>query len=382
MFLLIIIYIYIYYTDIPVSIQEQQPSENGQQQKSNRKKPRNNLLCNPTRFIGREKICNNILKIIEEGILWLVVLVAPPGFGKSSVATALCHMLLEKGYQVLYFSLRNVKSVACLATDILDSLNMSQDLCEDPLKRLRRCLQMVISSKTVFVLDNVEDLQEGKSENELTDLVKEILENIPKTFVLITTRKKVRGLNKCNFWHKSLTLEQLSLQESAKLLTCLAPDTLNISMEQAETLGKCCGGVPLFLNIAGSILEHDTTPDFLIKELQMMPEKFLSGSNPDVEDYFNCLRIFIKRQFVSELRSVLTRVAVFPVSFTEDEAVVLFPDQDAISKSELHRWLSGLVGHALLQFDCETKKYSLHPLIQVFCKVTRDDGQLDTRYNE
>lgn len=361
--------------NLPIAIQEQQTSQvASNQHESKSYSTCSNLECNPPRFIGRQNICNRIVKTILDGIFRLIILVAPPGFGKSTVATSIGHTLLANGYHVLPFSLRNVKSIASLAENILNGFGMSPSQCEDPLKKLRRFLKG-LTSKTVLVLDNAEDLQEGETENEFTDLVKDIGENMPNVQVFVTTRKKVKGLSRCNFQHKSFPLEAMDEKESAELVHLLVP---HISMEQARTLGKCCGGVPLFLNIAASLLEDDTTPELLIKELEMMPERFLKGSNPDIEDFYNCLKIFLKRMR-NDMRSALTRLAVFPTTFTEEEVRFLFPDMK--SEYEIHSLFITLKGHALLQLDDEAKVlYSLHPLVQVFCKVTKDDAELDSRY--
>ena len=99
------------------------------------------LLCQPSRFIGRRYICDQIVSTIVKRVIWLIVLVAPPGFGKSTVGTTVGHMMLERGYSILYFSLRKVVSVASLASNILEGLGMPSSPGEDLRKKVMKCLK-------------------------------------------------------------------------------------------------------------------------------------------------------------------------------------------------------------------------------------------------
>ena len=299
---------------------------------------------------------------------------APPGFGKSTVGTTVGHMMLERGYSILYFSLRKVVSVASLASNILEGLGMPSSPGEDLRKKVMKCLRE-IKMNTVLMLDNAEDLQVGDKEMEFTTFVRDIGESVPNVCILITTRKAVRGLNMGNFLYESIPLKPLNVEESAELLQLLVP---HISMVHARSLGSFCGGVPLFLNIAGSLLKNGANPEPLISELKNMPEKVLNGSHPDIKDYHDCLRIFIRRQS-AELRSALTRLAVFPTTFTQTDVRFVFPD-NTISEWEFQSLLARLITHSLVEVDCETGLYSLHPLVQAFCKGSKDDVELDTRY--
>ncbi|KAJ7388575.1 hypothetical protein OS493_036803 [Desmophyllum pertusum] len=70
--------------------------------------------------VGRMGVCEDITGLFtteDDDITCLVTIVAPPGFGKTAVATNIGHMMLDQGKDVLYFSLRKyVVTYSCSET--------------------------------------------------------------------------------------------------------------------------------------------------------------------------------------------------------------------------------------------------------------------------
>ena len=77
-----------------------------------------------SKFTGRNEDCEEITKRLtfnDDGIC-IGLVVAPPGFGKTEIATAVGYMMKDRGNNILYFSLRNVKLMTTAAKNMLEKI--------------------------------------------------------------------------------------------------------------------------------------------------------------------------------------------------------------------------------------------------------------------
>ena len=322
-------------------------------------------------------VCEEITRLLAtdqgDDITCLVTIVAPPGFGKTTVATNIGYKMLKKGKDVLHFSLRKVCSLNRAAEDMLKKL-VGIHAGENPVKQLTSYLSS-LSHQTVLILDNAEDLQIGDGSN-FEDFLQEIGQLALNVVTIITSRNAVSKLELVPFRTKHIPLKPLTGVNSAAYLRNDVPD---LADHLVRAFAKACRGVPLLLTITGSFLKNKTIdPVDLHRKLQNCPHSFLKAKDAKIQGLYSLLRVFYNN-LGADMKEYLAYLACFPTSFTKEEAKdVLFPNEDFF---DFQLVLDNLVQHSLVQQaeDQNNPYYSLHPLVQAFCKSSRKDTC--TRYN-
>ena len=322
-------------------------------------------------------VCDEITHLLAsdqgDDTACLVTIVAPPGFGKTTVATNIGYRMLEEGKDVLHFSLRNVCSLNRAAEHMLEKL-VGFYAGENPVKQLTSYLSS-LPHQTVLILDNAEDLQIGDGSN-FEDFLEEIGQHAFNVVTIITSRNAVSKLDLFSFPTKHIPLKPLTGEDSAAYLKNHVP---GLSDHLVRAFAKACRGVPLLLTITGSFLKKKTIdPIDLHRKLQNCPHSFLKAKDAKIQELYSLLRVFYNN-LGPDMKEYLAYLASFPTSFTKEEAKdVLFPNEDYF---DFQLVLDNLEQHSLVQQDDDQNKqyYSLHPLVQAFCKSSR--GDTCTRYN-
>ena len=341
--------------------------------KSNERKPSSfGLPKKIPKFIGRVEVCEKISNLLTVGgdeNTCLITVVAPPGFGKTAVAINIGYIMLEKGKDVLYVSLRTVTSVTLAAKNMLEAIGIP--VGDTPVSQLKKFLTS-LQRDMVLILDNAEDLQTGEEE-QFNNFLEEIGQHARNLVTLITTRIPLSKLD-FPFITDHIALKPLDEAESFAFLKSQAPD---IPDQQARRFAwpRACGGIPLLLKLTASYLKSKTVdPTDLHRKLQNCPHSFLKGKDPKVEELFLLLKVFYNH-LRREVKKALTYLAAFPTIFTRKEAKdVLFSSEDCL---EFQILLNNLESHSLVQRDGDNNaeaQYSLHPLIQAFCKACSDNA--------
>ena len=337
----------------------------------NESKPSNfGLLQKVPKFVGRAEVCGDITRSLTadgDDSTRLITVVAPPGFGKTAVAINVGHMVLDKGKDVLYVSLRTVTSVARAAEHMLETVGIP--VTETPVLQVKSYLAS-LQRETLLILDNAEDLQvkEGAHFNQFLEDIGQQARNL---VTLITSRILLSKLD-FPFLASHVPLKPLDEDESSVFLKNQAP---NISDQYVRLFSKpkVCGGVPLVLKITAAFLKNKTIdPIELHRKLQNCPHNFLKVNNPKIQELFLLLKVFYNH-LQPAVKKALASLAAFPTVFTKVEAKdVLFPDEDYLGFQIL---LNDLESHSLVQQDEVNNhvEYSLHPLVQAFCIACRDD---------
>ena len=316
-------------------------------------------------------VCEEITRLLEndqgDDITCLVTIVAPPGFGKTAVATHLGYRMVEEGKDVLYFSLRNVQRLNLAAEHMLEKL-VGIHAGENPVKQLTSYLSS-LPHQTVLILDNAEDLQIGDGSN-FEDFLREIGQHALNVVTIMTSRNAVSKLDLFPFQTKHIPLKPLTGEDSGAYLRNHVPD---ISDHLARLFAKACRGVPLLLTITGSFLKKKTIdPIDLHRKLQNCPHKFLKAKDAKIQELYSLLQVFYNN-LGPDMKEYLAYLASFPTSFTKEEAKdALFPNEDYFNFQLV---LDNLEEHSLVQQheDQNDQYYSLHPLVQAFCKSSRED---------
>ena len=150
-------------------------------------------------FTGRQSEVEEIIRHVTSNSTRLVSIWGSPGFGKTSVAIRVGHALKSQGLPVYWVSLRGLQSKADLTSKFLrllrqptinnqpsdQRLSLDDEICQ---------LFTQISKKSVFILDNADDLLESgrpKKKEEVMQLLEEILRQNPRLTCIVTTRESL-----------------------------------------------------------------------------------------------------------------------------------------------------------------------------------------------
>ena len=187
--------------------------------------------------------------------LRMIVIISPPGMGKTQVAISVSHSLKirEPALSVIY--VERLDKLTDICGEILDRLRYRPFSTSDNLISQAERKLSELQEDTVIVLDNTEDVQ-GK---EFDDFAKCLLKSAPKVQLIITTRQDV-GFLSADI-HK-VQLEPLDADLSAELLRKLE---VRCSENQVENLRELCGGIPLLLINCACLLKDGFNPEVLIQ---------------------------------------------------------------------------------------------------------------------
>jgi KaiC/GvpD/RAD55 family RecA-like ATPase len=115
-----------------------------------------------TTFVGRDDTVSHITDRFIKHHKQIVLLLAPPGFGKSSVAIHVGHALKNHGTSVIFLSVRHKTSMDSICTSILKTLEPEFSTSDDVIFQTTIHL-LSLEHPTVLVLDNTEDIQNSES---------------------------------------------------------------------------------------------------------------------------------------------------------------------------------------------------------------------------
>jgi hypothetical protein len=261
-----------------------------------------------------------------------------------------------------------------MANSLLGALRIVAS--DAPVKQAMHCL-CNLTSDTVIVLDNAEDMLLPSTRDEFCGYVENIAETAQFVRILVTSRMSMTFLNVDSY---VLPLNALASKDAQKLLKTYRS---NISDDDSEVLADLCGGVPLVLCTTASLLAKKGTihPKALINEFQRSPASALKSFNLTTLSHdhqiFYCLNICFER-LSRELQLALITLSVFPTTFTLGDTQFILKEHSEFSL-ELH--LQELIDNSLLQFDPVSKQYTIHGVIQAFCKdKAKDDANYRLKY--
>ncbi len=280
----------------------------------------------------------------------MVILIALPGMGKTEVAIRVGHLLQNEKLPVLYVE-RQVNLVE-VCHEILYHLTNRRWTTSDS-NTVSHAVRKLseLTDDHFIILDNTENIQGDIFDNFIRCLVR----CAPKVKVIITTQRDV-GFDSAGDVHK-IRLDPLDPVSSAELLTQLAPNTKNYAKE----LGELCGGIPLFLKCASSLIADGFNPKVFTQELRQNPLRVLKSSTTFYQD----MGRYFLHKFPEHVLRNLVMLSVFPSSFSTDDIQFLFDDE-----YQLETVKTKLIQCCLLQRINEDLLV-IHPLIQTYCREER-----------
>lgn len=276
----------------------------------------------------------------------MIVLVGLPGMGKTQVAIRVSHLLAGKNQKVIF--VKKQKNLSDICSEILyflygqDRMTGNDDIVQQATHKLSE-----LQRDTVIIIDNTEHIQKKE---DFDDFAKTLLASTPKVKLMITTRRDVNNVSPDI--HR-VHLKPMDTNSCAKLLK-----DISVACEEClEEICKLCGGMPLILINCMFLLKNDFNPVVLVEQLRNDPIETLKNNS----DVYNRLGKFLS-EFPRDIKRNLVRLSVFPLTFSAEDMLILFE-----TRAEVETVKTKMVKGSLLQ-TTEKGKYSIHPLVQAFCR--------------
>ncbi|KAL9952740.1 hypothetical protein ACROYT_G040034, partial [Oculina patagonica] len=176
-------------------------------------------------FTGRQRECDEITGHVTSESTQIVSIWGSPGFGKTSVATAVGHHLHSQGLPVYFLCLQGVQSKADLTSKLLsffrrpvtnDPRSQSLSLEDELFQLLSR-----ISDRFVLILDNADELLESgapKVKEDFVNFLEDILRRSEMVTFVITTRESFEFMNVHFQGHQAVRIRPLDECSSQSLV--------------------------------------------------------------------------------------------------------------------------------------------------------------------
>ena len=326
-------------------------------------------------FTGRQRECDEITGNVTSESIRIVSIWGSPGFGKTSVATAVGHRLHSQGLPVYFLSLRGVQSKSDLTSKLLNIFRRPE-INDEPSQRLLpddKLFQVLneVSDRIVLVLDNADELLESgvpKVKDDFINLLDDILRQIEKVAFVITTRESYEFMNVHFQGHQAVRIRPLDESSSQSLVTELLP---NATPSDRIRVTQICGNVPLAMKLlCSSISENDVKPSQVLDDFIQSLENNNIVEMLDNPDYPRNLRL--KRLFDSSFqrlsaqeKEALVSLTVLPESFDLTvAAAVLGISQISVANKILH----SLRRKSLLDSSSKPGSFSMHKLLESFAR--------------
>ena len=336
-------------------------------------------------FTGRRSECDEIMGHLTSDTTQLVTIWGSPGFGKTSVAIAVGHDLRNKGMPVCWLSLRGLRSKAALSSEILgcfrqpvvndqllfSSLSPDNQLCK---------LLSEISERSLFILDNADDLLESRDlevKEGVLQLIEKILRCNERLTMLVTTRESLAFMKVQFQGYKGVRIRTL---EEAHAQTLVQELLSNASSLDYRRITQICGFVPLAIKLlCSSISEYRGQPSqFLDEFLQHSASASIIEmlDNPDYPPNLRFKFLFSSsfQRLNAQEREALVSLSILPDNFGHEvAAAVLVKDNFQTNKI-----LQNFQGKSLLDSGLPEELFTMHKLIQTFVREKGLNEMKDT----
>ena len=238
----------------------------------------------------------------------------------------------------------------------------AQAIPEDTEERAALYRQRLAGTRTLILLDNARDEAQ----------VRHLLPGAPGCLVLVTSRRRLKGLHDAHV----LALDVLPEPDALALLrTMLAPARSSADDLALREIVELCGRLPLAVRIAGALLRH--RPEWMPQHLAALLRDHqwrltpLTDGEHDLHAVFDLSYTALDEQH----RLLLRRLALAPGPDLAPYAAAALLDLDAPTATGL---LEDLVDHNLLLAHAPGR-YRLHDLIRAHARTLAERDPADER---
>ena len=325
---------------------------------------RTGLPQKPDHFVNREQELEMIMESVTGSISHrsrIITVTGSPGYGKTTLANVCCHRFVSQGIPVRYVDLQDVCTIKGIVVKILYAVGST--VREPSMQQLSLWASQRQNGALVLVLDNVDcfTLSGDELKKKFSHLIKDfIVKPSLAIHVILTTQYHLSYIDS----FKLVELDRLSETHAKELLLYRNPSlTANVT----TTLAYFTDGNPLALQILSALLHMSNAPPIqtLLKEVHFDPVKALSPDSMH-EKLNHVLKVAIS-YLSDEDRQCFLIVCQFPSSFDDASATVVL--SHFVNESE-STCLRHLQDRSLLEYNRNTQRYAVIPLLKVFVNST------------
>ena len=335
-------------------------------------------------FTGRQRECEGITAHVTSKSTRIVSIWGSPGFGKTSVATAVGHQLQSKGLPVYFFSLRGLQSKTDLTSKLLSFFRRPsiKDQIPQRLSMGEERFQLLseLSDEFVMILDNADDLLESGAPNVKADFVtflEAILSRAKKVTFVITTRESLEFMNVHFQGHQAVRIGPLDESFSQTLVCGLLPNTTSSDCIQ---IAKICGHVPLAMKLlCSSISEDNTQTSQFLEDFKESLESNIVEllDNPDYPSNLRLKLLFESsfQRLSAQEQGALVSLSILSESFNLSAAAAVMGVKTNLQAKKI---LQRLRRKSLLDCSFKPESFSMHKLLLAFAMEKGEDELKET----
>ncbi len=325
-----------------------------------------------TNFTGREEELNKLTEIsADTSVMRVDVIEGMPGVGKTALAVHAAHRLSNRHPDAqLHVHLRGhdpehtPKTATVALGELLRKLDISPTWIPPSIDgRQELWRREMAGRRAIVVLDDAA----------AADQVRPLLPQAPGCRVLITTRRKMNGLQEA----RRIRLDPLPHNEAVALFTRIAGEQYSRNRTAVGEIVRRCGCLPLAVRLAASRFHGgdaakaaDLIEDLITSDPQLAESE---GGNPVMRTAFE----LSYRELTAEQQRVFRRLGLCPTSEITEQAAAALNDEPI---GRLRRHLKALIDHSLIM-EAEHSQIRLHDLIRVYARdrSNSDDSRQQRR---
>ena len=311
------------------------------------------LASPPPDFTGRTAELAELRQAIHEQGVTILGLRGLGGVGKTALALVLANELTtEYPDAQIFLNLQGVTqrvTPEAVMADVIRAFKPVEKLPDDPDQRAAAYRTILHGQRALLLLDNAADRAQV-----------EPLIPPPGCLLLVTSRTHfaLPGL-------RALDLESLPPTDAEALLLKICPRI----DDNAKTLAKLCGYLPLALRLAASALAERPNLGLVTYT------RFLQAEQARAELIDASLTLSYNL-LSPELQRLWLPLGVFPADFDAPAAAAVW----GLDPDPTGNGLGDLLRYSLIEFDHDSQRYRLHDLVHDFVHVRlaeagRDDAQ-------
>jgi predicted ATPase/class 3 adenylate cyclase len=317
--------------------------------------PRTNLPAQRGALVGREEEMESARRLLQRDDVGLVTFTGAGGAGKTSLAVATGHALLDRFPDGVWFvSLAPISEPALVPSAIMAALGLREEGDKAPMEILR---DFLAPKQLLLILDNLEQVVSA------APLLAELLRGAPRLTMLGTSRVALRLGDEHELPIAPLSvpgrdqlrhLESISQYAAVQLFVARARQvkpSFAVTDENALAVAEICArldGLPLAIELAAARIRV-LTPQALLGRLdRQLP--LLRGGAHDLPTRQQTMESTIAWSYdllTPEEQTLYRQLAVFSGSFTLDAAEAVCGD----GETDLLDGLTSMVDKSLVRQD-------------------------------
>jgi DNA-binding SARP family transcriptional activator/tetratricopeptide (TPR) repeat protein len=328
----------------------------------------NSLPPDITDFTGREQELNELTEDRNANGGWSVDIVeGMPGVGKTALAVRAAHRLSNRHPDAqLYLHLRGndpahtPKTATASLGELLRALDISPRWIPSSIEGRKELWQQEMGDRrAVLILDDATT----------ADQIHPLLPKAPGCRILITTRRRLRGLQEAHRIH----LNPLSQDDAVALFVRIAGQDHDRDRRTVGEIVRRCGCLPLAVRLAAGRFLDSRVPvsaDLIENLMTADPVAAESGGESHVvRQAFEASY----RDLTSEQQRVFRRLGLCPANVITEQAAAALSDEPI---TVIRARLKELVEHSLI-LEAEDGYVRLHDLIRAYAldRANSDDSR-------